>query len=59
MLKSTSITGPKCPSCGNEKIVTDQNTGELFCGKCGLVITDKIADTGAEWRSFANDESCL
>jgi len=57
MLKNTVITGPKCPSCGNKKIVTDQNTGELFCGKCGLVITDKITDTGAEWRSFANDES--
>jgi len=40
----------------NKKIVTDQNTGELFCSKCGLVITDKIADTGAEWRSFSSDE---
>ncbi|MFB5623857.1 MAG: transcription initiation factor IIB family protein, partial [Nitrosopumilus sp.] len=29
---------------------------ELFCSKCGLVVTDKIADTGAEWRSFSNDE---
>jgi len=38
-------------------MVTDQNTGELFCGKCGFVVTDKIADTGAEWRSFANEES--
>ena len=37
-------------------MVTDQNTGELFCSKCGLVITDRIADTGAEWRSFSNDE---
>ncbi len=57
MLKNTMITGPKCPSCGGKKMVTDQNTGELFCGKCGFVVTDKIADTGAEWRSFANDES--
>ncbi len=56
MLKNTMMTGPKCPSCGDKKMVTDQNTGELFCGKCGLVVTDKIADTGAEWRSFANDE---
>jgi len=56
MLKSTSITEPKCPSCGTKKMVTDQNTGELFCGKCGFVVTDKIEDTGAEWRSFANDE---
>ena len=37
-------------------MVTDQNTGELCCSKCGLVVTDKIADTGAEWRSFSNDE---
>ena len=56
MLKNTTVAGPKCPSCGNKKIITDQNTGELFCGKCGLVITDKVTDTGAEWRSFSNDE---
>ncbi|MCH7648098.1 MAG: TFIIB-type zinc ribbon-containing protein [Nitrosopumilus sp.] len=57
MLKNPMITKPKCPSCGGKKIVSDQDTGELFCGKCGFVITDKITDTGAEWRSFANDES--
>jgi transcription initiation factor TFIIB len=56
MLKSAQITGPKCPSCLNKKIVTDENTGELFCGKCGLVLNDKITNTGAEWRSFSNDE---
>ena len=56
MLKSTQVTIPKCPSCLNKKIVTDENTGELCCGKCGLVLNDKIIDTGAEWRSFSNDE---
>ena len=56
MLKSTILSGPKCPACGDKKIVTDQDSGELFCGKCGFVVTDKIADTGAEWRSFSNDE---
>lgn len=56
MLKNTMVAGPKCPSCGDKKMVTDQSTGELFCGNCGLVVTDKIADTGAEWRSFSNDE---
>ena len=56
MLKNTIISGPKCPSCGDKKMVTDQNNGELFCSKCGLVVTDKIVDTGAEWRSFSNDE---
>ena len=57
MLKSTVLSGPRCPSCGDKKMVTDQNTGELFCGKCGFVVSDKISDTGAEWRSFANDET--
>jgi len=57
MLKNTMVTGSKCPECGDEKIVTDQSTGEMFCGKCGFVVTDKISDTGAEWRSFANDDS--
>jgi len=36
-------------------MVTDQDTGELFCGSCGLVVTDKITDTGAEWRSFSKE----
>ena len=57
MLKNSMVSGPKCPACGDKKMVTDQNTGELFCGKCGFVVTDKIADTGAEWRSFSNDET--
>ena len=56
MLKNTVTSIPKCPSCLSKKIVTDENTGELFCGKCGLVLNDKIADTGAEWRSFSNTE---
>jgi len=57
MLKSTISTEPKCPVCGDKKMITDETTGELCCGKCGFVVTDKISDTGAEWRSFANDES--
>jgi transcription initiation factor TFIIB len=38
-------------------MISDETTGELCCGRCGFVITDKISDTGAEWRSFSNDES--
>src|SRR3989344_3529810 len=57
MLKSTIVSGPKCPSCGDKKMVTDETTGELFCGRCGFVVSDKISETGAEWRSFANDDT--
>ena len=38
-------------------MVSDENTGELICGICGFVVNDKLEDTGAEWRSFANDET--
>ncbi len=38
-------------------MISDETTGELCCGRCGFVVTDKISDTGAEWRSFSNDES--
>ena len=44
MLKNSMISGPKCPACGDKKIVTDENTGEMFCGRCGFVVTDKIAE---------------
>jgi len=49
------ISRQRCPSCGKKKVLTDENSGELFCGFCGFVINEKIADTGAEWRTFSND----
>ncbi len=57
MLRNAAGTGSRCPSCGGRGMVTDEDTGELFCGKCGFVLTEKIADTGAEWRSFASDDA--
>jgi len=57
MMQNASITQQRCPSCGKRKIVTDENSGELFCAFCGFVIDDKIEDTGAEWRSFSNESS--
>jgi len=57
MLRNNVTVGTKCPVCGERKLVTDQNTGELVCGKCGLVITENITDTGAEWRSFSSDQN--
>ena len=57
MMQNTAITKQRCPSCGKRKIVTDENSGELFCAFCGFVINDKIEDTGAEWRTFSNEAS--
>ena len=56
-MQNASITQQRCPSCGKRKIVTDENSGELFCAFCGFVINDKIEDIGAEWRSFSNESS--
>ncbi len=57
MLANSMISGLRCPACGNKRIVTDDNTGEMLCGRCGIVVTDKIIDTGAEWRSFSSDDA--
>ena len=45
----------RCPRCGKGNVVTDHNTGENFCGKCGFVITEKADESGPEWRSFSNE----
>jgi len=37
-------------------MLTDNATGERFCGKCGFVISERVEDSGPEWRSFSNDE---
>jgi transcription initiation factor TFIIB len=37
-------------------MVTDNTTGERFCGGCGFVITERVDDSGPEWRSFSKEE---
>lgn len=56
MQKDTDESTEYCPVCANKQIVTDNTTGELFCSKCGFVLNDRLADMGAEWRAFSNDE---
>ncbi len=46
----------KCPRCGRSPMVTDSSRGEFFCSVCGLVVKEKIVETGPEWRSFSNEE---
>ncbi len=33
-------------------MISDQESGETVCGNCGLVLSDKIVETRAEWRNF-------
>ncbi len=34
----------RCPECGSKDHVTDRNSGEIICGRCGLVIRDLMFD---------------
>jgi transcription initiation factor TFIIB len=55
MIKDTN-SKDRCPRCGKGTLVTDTNTGENFCGKCGYVLTDQSMESGPEWRSFSKEE---
>ncbi len=44
----------KCPRCGKGKRLTDNETGEIVCSLCGLVIYEKIEDYGPEYRNFSD-----
>ncbi len=46
----------RCPRCGQGSIVTDNTTGENFCGKCGYVLNEENVEAGPEWRSFSKEE---
>ncbi len=44
-----------CQRCGKNSLLTDEDTGEQFCEKCGFVISEKVESSGPEWRSFQKD----
>lgn len=52
---STAYHHDHCPYCGQNKVVTDDKIGELYCTHCGYVISENIVDRGSEWRSFEGD----
>ena len=56
MVLQTFNTNFSCVRCGKNSMLTDNATGERFCGKCGYVISERIDESGPEWRSFTQDE---
>ena len=42
-----------CSRCGKKSLLTDEVTGEQFCGKCGYVISEKVDESGPERSSFS------
>jgi transcription initiation factor TFIIB len=54
----TSITDSNavCSVCKSNQIITDIESGEIICSKCGQVISDKIEEIRPEWRNFASSD---
>src|SRR5689334_6913587 len=46
-----------CSICGSNQIITDTESGEMICSRCGQVISDKISETRPEWRNFPESGS--
>ena len=44
-----------CLRCGKMALITDFETGEIFCGGCGFVLSERLESPGPERRSFPDD----
>lgn len=44
-----------CSACNKAVMISDPESGENVCGKCGLVSSDKTVETRPEWRNFAGE----
>lgn len=58
------FTGPNlnitlaCPECKTypPDLIERFSEGDIVCGSCGLVLSDRVVDTRSEWRTFSNDD---
>jgi transcription initiation factor TFIIB len=44
----------RCPECGSINLTYDEQRGEIICNDCGLVVEEKMVDTGQEMYSKSN-----
>jgi transcription initiation factor TFIIB len=53
-----SLPSSICPICKDQLlIITDTNSGETICSKCGVIVSDKAQNINQpEWRAFSNEE---
>ena len=52
MMKPTLII---CPNCGDGQKITDVESGELICAKCGYVIHERVGDIDEDWSMLAKE----
>lgn len=44
-----------CFACGNELLISDQESGEIVCSYCGVVIAEREQDLAHDTRTFFDD----
>lgn len=54
--KTIIVQDNRCVRCNKGTKVTDQESGEIFCGNCGYVISERIEDSGPEYRNFMDGD---
>lgn len=47
-----------CKDCKEfpPNLIEEYSEGDIVCGSCGLVVSDRLVDTRSEWRTFSNDD---
>jgi transcription initiation factor TFIIB len=46
-----------CCKCDRGRQITDLESGEIICGNCGRVSSDKAIESRAEWRTFDSENN--
>jgi transcription initiation factor TFIIB len=54
--KSHGDGDDRCPECGSGNLIHDEDSGEIICGNCGLVVKESLINDGPEWRAFTPGE---
>jgi transcription initiation factor TFIIB len=55
-LKTMTIHKDRCKRCGSSSSITDVESGEIICQGCGFVISERIEDSGPEYRNFMDGD---
>jgi transcription initiation factor TFIIB len=42
----------ECSACNSDRLITDHESGEVICGKCGVVISDIIQESQADGSAY-------
>jgi transcription initiation factor TFIIB len=56
VLKTMTVQKNRCKRCGSGSRITDEESGEIICQGCGFVISERIEDSGPEYRNFMDGD---